>query len=209
MLTVGDSVPDFALASDTMGEVKASDLSGKRFVLYFYPKDDTTGCTVEACSFRDNLPAFGDLGVPIYGISPDDVASHAKFRSKYSLTFPLLADPGHLIAEAFGVWVEKSMYGRTYMGIQRSTFIVGADGRIEHVWHKVTPADHAQEVLAYLHPAGAETPVPSTENPKVAQPRPAARKVAARKGVAHKVAGKSAAKKAAPKKPAAKKTPRR
>lgn len=150
MLQVGDQIPDFALASDTAGEVKASDLRGQRFVLYFYPKDDTPGCTVEACSFRDNLPDFSALNVPVYGISPDDVHSHGKFRAKFRLTFPLLADPDHQVAETFGTWVEKNNYGRKYMGVQRSTFVVGPDGRIEHVWAKVTSAEHVSEVLDYL-----------------------------------------------------------
>ena len=150
MLQAGDSIPQFALPTDTLGVVKAADLLGQRFVLYFYPKDNTTGCTLEACNFRDKLQDFNTVSVPVYGISPDSVASHARFRAKFGLTFPLLADEEHRVAEAFGVWVEKSMYGRKYMGIQRSTFIIGPDGTIEHVWAKVTPADHAREVLAYL-----------------------------------------------------------
>jgi peroxiredoxin Q/BCP len=159
MLQVGDPIPDFALDSDTAGEVKASDLRGQRFVLYFYPKDDTPGCTVEACSFRDNLPDFSALNVPVYGISPDNVNSHGKFRAKFGLTFPLLADPDHQIAEAFGTWVEKNNYGRKYMGVQRSTFVIGPDGRIEHVWAKVTPAEHVSEVLDYLRGTSVSTPV--------------------------------------------------
>lgn len=150
MLQVGDSIPQFALPTDTLGVVKASDLLGQRFVLYFYPKDNTTGCTLEACNFRDNLQDFNTMSVPVYGISPDTVASHARFRAQFGLTFPLLADEEHKVAEAFGVWVEKSMYGRKYMGIQRSTFIIGPDGVIEHIWARVTPADHAKEVLAHL-----------------------------------------------------------
>jgi peroxiredoxin Q/BCP len=158
MLQVGEPVPDFDLASDTVGEVKSEDLRGKRFVLYFYPKDDTSGCTMEACSFRDNLPDFSALDVPVYGISPNDTTSHGKFRAKYDLTFPLLADTEHKTAEAFGVWVEKNFAGNKYMGVQRSTFIIGADGHIEYVWGKVTPADHAKEVLAYLQ-GGVSMPV--------------------------------------------------
>lgn len=154
MLKAGDPVPQFALDSDDQGQVTTASLRGKRFVLYFYPKDDTSGCTVEACGFRDNLPAFGSLGVPVFGISPDNIKSHAKFRAKFELNFPLLADPDHATAEAFGVWVEKSLYGKTYMGIQRSTFIVGPAGAIERVWEKVTPADHAHEVLAALNELG-------------------------------------------------------
>lgn len=169
MLQVGDPVPDFALASDTAGTVKASELRGQRYVLYFYPRDDTPGCTAEACNFRDNLPNFGSLNVPVYGISPDDVKSHTRFRAKFGLTFPLLADPEHTTAEAFGAWVEKNMYGRTYMGVQRSTFIVGPGGRVERVWEKVNPANHANEVLAYLR----NTPSPAAEAPRAIEAEPA------------------------------------
>jgi peroxiredoxin Q/BCP len=226
MLTVGDPVPDFALATDTAGEVKAAGLRGQRWVLYFYPRDDTPGCTVEACSFRDNLPDFSALGVPVFGISADDVNSHTKFRDKFHLTFPLLADTDHSVAEAFGAWVEKNNYGKKYMGIQRSTFVVGSDGRIEQVWPRVTPAEHVAEVLAYLRtpaqaetleqdgaaPAMAEVPFAS-EAREAVNPAPA-RKATARKAAkkvvkksARKVAAKkSAAKKVASKKPAAKKS---
>ncbi len=155
MLQEGDPVPDFDLTSDTAGRVKSADLRGQRYVLYFYPKDDTSGCTMEACSFRDNLPDFSSFGVPVYGISPDSVESHGHFRNKFSLTFPLLADTGHRTADAFGTWVEKHNYGRTYMGVQRSTFVVGPGGRIEHVWPKVNPSEHAKEVLTYLRSASA------------------------------------------------------
>jgi peroxiredoxin Q/BCP len=163
MLHAGDAIPEFVLLSDTVGEVSSDHLRGQRFVLYFYPKDNTPGCTIEACNFRDSLAAFNSLNVPVFGISPDDVSSHEKFRTKFGLTFPLLADINHHVAEAFGVWVEKSMYGRSYMGIQRSTFIVGPTGIIERVWEKVTPAEHAQEVLAYLSTAsaGASQPEPT------------------------------------------------
>lgn len=214
MLKVGDPVPNFALASDTAGEVKAADLLGKRFVLYFYPNDDTPGCTIEACDFRDNLPDFSGINVPVYGISPNDVKSHTKFRAKFGLTFPLLADPDHAIAEAFGVWVEKSNYGKTYMGIQRSTFIIGADGRIERVWEKVKPADHAKDVLAQLRNA----PVAQPPAPVVAEtapvvmlqvtPEDVAKKAVARQTSAKKPAAKKvAAKKTAAKKAAAQKAP--
>jgi peroxiredoxin Q/BCP len=202
MLQVGDPIPNFTLTSDSTGTVKASDLRGHRFVLYFYPKDDTTGCTAEACSFRDNLPNFSALNVPVYGISPDDVKSHNKFRAKYGLTFPLLADPGHEVADAFGTWVEKSMYGRKYMGIQRSTFVIGPDGHIEHVWEKVTPAEHAQEVLAYLNgtPTTAATGTPAQASMKTATKstaraakRPATKRRSAKKGAATKRPAKKAA----------------
>ena len=150
MLQVGDAIPKFALAANRGGKVSSSSLRGQRYVLYFYPHDDTPGCTVEACNFRDNLPHFTDIGVPVYGVSPDDVAAHDKFTAKFSLNFPLLADPDHKLIEAMGVWVEKNNYGKKYMGVQRSTFVVGPNGKIEHVWPKVTPAEHAQEVLDYL-----------------------------------------------------------
>ena len=150
MLTVGDKVPEFSVLSDSAGEVKSSALKGKRYVVYFYPRDDTPGCTKEACSFRDNVPKFHNLGAPIYGVSDDDVNSHGKFTQKFALNFPLLADPDHALIDGFGVWVEKSMYGKKYMGTARATFVVGADGKVEHVWEKVSPEGHAEEVLAYL-----------------------------------------------------------
>jgi thioredoxin-dependent peroxiredoxin len=198
MLQAGDRAPEFTLVSDKAGEVKSTGLRGKRYVLYFYPKDDTSGCTTEACSFRDNLPDFSNLGVPVYGISPDDVDSHNKFTAKFGLTFPLLADPAHKIAEEFGTWVEKNMYGRKYMGVQRSTFVVGPDGKVEHVWEKVTPADHAQEVLAYLRGAPAPAVLPGKED-GAAAPKPTAKsatKSAAKS--AKKTAAKTARKSSAP-----------
>ena len=150
MLKAGDKAPTFKLASEH-GDVKSSDLKGKRYVLYFYPSDDTPGCTKEACSFRDNLPKFTQAAVPIYGVSPQDVASKKKFSAKYSLNFPLLADAEHAVAEAFGAWGEKMNYGKKYMGIIRSSFLIGEDGRIEHAWYKVSPKDtvpNAQAALA-------------------------------------------------------------
>jgi peroxiredoxin Q/BCP len=172
MLKVGDKVPAFSLMSDTMGEVKSSALQGQRYVLYFYPKDDTPGCTKEACSFRDNLPKFQNVGVPIYGVSIDDVKAHGKFTKKFALNFPLLADPERKLIDGMGLWVEKSMYGRTYMGTARATFVVGPNGKVEHVWEKVTPEGHAEEVLAYLQgdAAGAAAEgapkAPSKKTPK-------------------------------------------
>lgn len=153
MLVVGDRVPEFKLASDSAGEVDSAALLGQRYVLYFYPKDDTSGCTQQACGFRDNLPDFSSLSVPVYGVSADSIAAHQRFVKKYGLNFPLLADPEHRLLEPLGVWIEKSMYGRKYMGIQRATFVIGRDGRIEHVWPKVKTAGHAEEVLAYLKQA--------------------------------------------------------
>lgn len=209
MLQAGDVIPDFALASDTAGDVKAADLRGKRFVLYFYPNDDTPGCTVEACNFRDNLPNFSALGVPVYGISPNSIESHGKFRAKFELTFPLLADTDHAVAEKFGTWVEKNNYGKKYMGIQRSTFVIGADGRVERVWEKVTPAEHAQDVLEYLMSTPSPVAVPPTRKvaaKKVAPKKVAVKKVAVKKVAPKKVAVKKpATKKATSKKPTARK----
>lgn len=159
MLKVGDPVPEFELMSQH-GPVKSSDLRGKRYVLYFYPADDTPGCTKEACSFRDNLPKFESLGVPVYGVSPQDVKSKQKFAAKHALNFPLLADTDHNVAEAFGAWGEKSMYGKKYMGILRTTFVIGADGKVEHVWEKVKPEGHAEEVYRWLNPSAEEAAAP-------------------------------------------------
>ena len=150
MLKAGDKAPSFSLASDGGRTVGSATLKGRCHVIYFYPKDDTPGCTREACAFRDNLPAFGKLAVPVFGVSGDEVKAHDRFVQKYGLNFPLLADPDHKLLEAYGVWVEKSLYGRKYFGIQRSTFVVDAKGRIEKVWEKVSPDSHAEEVIAYL-----------------------------------------------------------
>ena len=153
MLKIGDRAPSFSLASDDGSIVSSAALKGQRYVLYFYPKDDTPGCTKEACAFRDNLPKFSKLGVPVFGLSADDEKKHAKFVQKYALNFPLLSDPDHELLEAYGAWVEKNMYGRKYMGIQRSTFVINAKGKIEQVWEKVSPEKHAAEVLAWLSQA--------------------------------------------------------
>lgn len=150
-LKPGDKAPDFHLPRDGGDVVSLASFAGRKLALYFYPKDDTSGCTKEACSFRDRLPDFGKLGVPVFGVSPDDAKAHAKFVKKYALNFPLLVDPDKQLLQAYGVWAEKSMYGRTYMGVLRATFIVGADGRIEKVWPKVKPEGHADEVLAALN----------------------------------------------------------
>jgi peroxiredoxin Q/BCP len=150
MLQTGDVVPDFSVESDSAGTIDSQALRGQRYVIYFYPKDDTPGCTKEACSFRDCMPDFKDLGVPVFGASADDAKAHGKFAGKYQLNFPLLIDPEKKLLEAFGVWAEKSMYGRTYMGVLRATFVVGADGKVEHLWPKVKPEGHAAEVLAWL-----------------------------------------------------------
>ena len=146
----GDPAPDFTLPRSGGGTVSLHDLRGKEVVLYFYPKDDTSGCTKEACSFRDMHSDLTKADVVVLGVSPDSVQSHDRFAQKYNLPFALLADTDHQVAEAYGVWVEKSMYGKKYMGIQRATFLVGEDGRIKHIWPKVKPEDHAAQVLEAL-----------------------------------------------------------
>lgn len=150
MPAVGDVAPDFTLATDEGGELTLSSLRGRPVVLYFYPKDDTSGCTAQACGFRDAFPRFAQGEAVILGVSPDSVRSHARFRAKYDLPFTLLADEDHAVAERYGVWAEKSMYGRTYWGNLRTTFVVDRDGRIAHVFERVTPAGHADEVAAAL-----------------------------------------------------------
>ena len=206
MLKIGDPAPAFSLASDTGHIISSEALKGQRYVLYFYPKDDTPGCTKEACAFRDNLPAFSRLGVPVFGLSADDEKSHARFVRKYSLNFPLLSDPDHELLTAYGAWVEKSMYGRSYMGIQRSTFVVDGNGRIEQVWEKVSPETHAAEVHAYL--SGGATPAKPKAPPvkKAPTKKTATKKVATKKVVTKKAPmGKAAAKKVSTRKTPAKK----
>ena len=143
---VGDVAPDFTLPADDGTAVTLSALRGRRVVLFFYPKDDTSGCTAEACEFRDLFPRFTGLDAVVLGVSPDDAKSHRKFKAKYELPFTLLVDEGHALAERYGVWVEKSMYGRRYWGNERTTFLIDADGRIARIFRKVTPAGHAAEV---------------------------------------------------------------
>ena len=144
---VGDKAPDFTLPADGGGEVSLKALKGKPVVLYFYPKDDTSGCTAEACAFRDTLPDFSKVKATVVGISRDSVASHDKFKSKYHLPFPLASDEDGKVCEAYGTWVEKSMYGRKYMGIDRSTFLIDGKGVIREIWRKVKVPGHAEEVL--------------------------------------------------------------
>lgn len=150
MLAVGDKAPEFRLPSDDGRTYALRDLRGKKVVLYFYPKDDTSGCTKEACSFRDNLGRVSSKGAIVLGVSRDDLDSHVKFRDKYELNFPLLADVDGKVTEAYGVWKEKNMYGKTYWGIERTTFLVDADGRIARIWPKVKVEGHTEEVLAAL-----------------------------------------------------------
>jgi peroxiredoxin Q/BCP len=146
----GEPAPDFTLRSDTGEDVTLSSLKGSRVVLYFYPRDDTPGCTKQACSFRDAYAEFEERGVTILGVSPDTEADHVKFKEKYGLPFTLLADPEHEVAERYGVWVEKTMYGKKSMGIKRSTFVIDADGNVAKAMHGVKPEGHADQVLSAL-----------------------------------------------------------
>jgi len=150
MVEEGKPAPDFELASDSGERVKLSALRGKPVVLYFYPKDDTPGCTRQACDIRDAWGEFQRAGAVVLGVSPDGEPSHAKFKSKYDLPFPLLADPTHEVSEAYGVWGEKSFAGRKYMGVERSTFVIGGDGTVARVMRKVNAKSHADDVLAIL-----------------------------------------------------------
>jgi len=143
----GKPAPDFELQSDTGDTVKLSDLRGHPVVLYFYPKDDTPGCTTEACEFRDAYDVFRKRGVEVLGVSPDDVSSHVKFKTKYELPFTLLADPDHSVAERYGVWGERNFAGKSYMGINRSTFIIDRDGNVARAMMGIKPAGHAARVL--------------------------------------------------------------
>jgi thioredoxin-dependent peroxiredoxin len=149
-MKVGQKAPDFSVKDDCGQTVKLSDLKGKKIVLYFYPKDDTPGCTAEACNFRDGIAAIKKLGAVVLGVSSDSVESHQKFKKKFDLNFPLLADTDREIIEAYDVWKEKSMYGRKYMGIERTTFIIGKDGKITHIFPKVKVKEHAGAVLEAL-----------------------------------------------------------
>jgi peroxiredoxin Q/BCP len=146
----GSKAPAFTLAADDGSKIKLSDLKGSPVVLYFYPKDDTPGCTKEACAFRDLHKELAKLGAKVLGISPDDTASHVKFRDKFQLNFPLLADTEHKVAEEYGAWREKNMYGKKSMGIQRSTFLIAPDGTIAKVWKRVQVDGHDAEVLEAL-----------------------------------------------------------
>ena len=146
----GQKAPDFTLPADNGQKVKLKDLRGSPVVLYFYPRDDTPGCTREACAFRDRSKELAKAGAKVFGVSPDDVASHEKFRDKFELNFPLLADEDHKVAEKYGAWREKNMYGKVSMGIQRSTFLIDADGIVRKLWKKVTVDGHDQQVLDAL-----------------------------------------------------------
>ena len=150
MIAPGTDAPDFTLPTDTGEPLRLSALRGRPVVLYFYPKDDTPGCTTQACGIRDSFPRFESAGAVVLGVSPDDVKSHQKFRAKYDLPFALLADTEHAVAEQYGVWKEKSMYGRTYWGVERTTFVIDAEGKVAFVFERVKPATHAADVESAL-----------------------------------------------------------
>lgn len=150
MLTHGDKAPSFCLADQNAKRHDSSTLKGKRYLVYFYPKDMTPGCTTQACGLQSDLEQFNHLGIAVFGVSADSVERHKKFAEKYHLQFPLLADTDKKMIEAFGVWVEKSLYGKKYMGISRSSFLIGKNGKIEKVWEKVNTKTHAQDVLNFI-----------------------------------------------------------
>jgi thioredoxin-dependent peroxiredoxin len=147
---LNSTAPDFTAIADDGTSVTLSDFRGTTVILYFYPKDDTSGCTAEACDFRDNMQRFAASGAVVVGVSPDSAKSHDKFRQKYDLNFALLSDETHEICERYGVWVEKSMYGRRYMGVERTTFVIAPDGTISHEWRKVKVPGHMDEILGVL-----------------------------------------------------------
>ena len=150
MVEEGLPAPDFELATDTGERIRLSGLRGRPVVLYFYPEDDTPGCTAQACELRDQYSLFRERGAVVLGVSPDDEASHARFRDKYSLPFTLFADPGHRVADEYGVWVERNRYGRKSMGIERSTFVIDEHGNVARALRRVKPEGHAQRVLEAL-----------------------------------------------------------
>lgn len=154
MIELGQQAPDFELPDQDGRAIKLSDFRGQPVVVYFYPKADTPGCTTQACGVRDHVSDYSEAGAVVLGISPDPVAKVKKFHEKQSLNFALLADEGHHVADTYGVWVEKSMYGKTYFGNERTTFIIGSDGRVAEVLRKVKPAEHDAQVLGALAEAG-------------------------------------------------------
>jgi thioredoxin-dependent peroxiredoxin len=149
-IPAGIPAPEFEMVDDTNTVRKLSDYRGKNVILYFYPKDDTPGCTKEACNFRDDYSAYEKAGVVILGVSPDDVASHVKFKKKYQLQFPLLSDDGHKVCKVYDVWGPKKFMGKEYEGVLRTTFLIDADGKIKRVFENVRPAEHSVELLAEL-----------------------------------------------------------
>jgi peroxiredoxin Q/BCP len=184
MPQAGDLAPAFQLPDQDGNTVSLSQHAGKHVVLYFYPKDDTPGCTTEACGFRDEHSALGKAGAVVLGVSADSVERHRKFAAKYSLPFPLLADTEHTLCDAYGVWGEKSLYGRTFQGITRATFLIGPDGRVKQVWPKVKVAGHVAEVLAALGGAPAAAAKKAAPASKAAPAKKAPAKKAPTKGAA-------------------------
>lgn len=152
-LTQGDRVPTFEVEDETGRTWTPEDLEGEPFVLFFYPRDDTPGCTKEACSFRDAMDDFDEVNVPVFGVSDDDAKTHRSFKEKHDLNFPLLVDEGGELADAFGVWVKKNMFGNEFYGNQRATFLIDAEGTIQKAWPNVNPENHAQQVLGALQKA--------------------------------------------------------
>lgn len=150
MLAIGDKAPNFSVVDQNAMKHDSKQLKGKRYLVYFYPKDMTPGCTTQACGLQSDLEQFNHLDIAIFGVSADSVERHKKFAEKYHLQFPLLADTDKKMIEAFGVWVEKSLYGKKYMGISRSSFLIGKNGKIEKVWEKVNTKTHAQDVLNFI-----------------------------------------------------------
>jgi len=146
----GEPAPAFSMSADDGSVVTSEGLAGTRYVLYFYPKDDTAGCTAQACSLRDSWDWVESVDAEIFGVSPDSVASHVKFREKYGLRHRLLADEGHAVADAYGTWVDKTYLGRTYKGVERTTFVIGPDGRVEHVFPRVKPVEHVAKLMEVL-----------------------------------------------------------
>ncbi len=153
MISEGDQAPAFELAASGGRTVRMSDYGGRMLLLYFYPKADTSGCTAQACAIEEALPALGTLGLSAIGVSPDPIVAIDKFAAKYNLTFPLASDPEHALADRYGTWVGKSMYGKSYMGMERSSFLIGPDGIVRRVWRKVKPAEHAALVRRALEAA--------------------------------------------------------
>ena len=201
-LNIGDFAPNFTLPADSGVTITLSALRGKKVVLYFYPKDDTSGCTAEACDFRDSISQFRGLNATVIGISKDGIDSHKKFKQKYSLNFNLLSDENGNACELYGTWVEKSMYGKSYMGIERCTFLIDESGVIRAIWRKVSVPGHVAEIASAI--SGKS---PANSNVVPLKTKPAAKKSTAKKSGAKKPsAKKSAAKKSGAKKPSAKKS---
>jgi peroxiredoxin Q/BCP len=189
ILQTGNAAPDFQLQDQNGNDVKLSQFRGKNVVLYFYPKDDTPGCTREACDFRDEHSALRAAGAVVVGVSPDDTKSHQKFATKFSLPFPLLADTGRQVCDAYGVWGEKSLYGRKFMGVTRATFLIDTEGKVARVWPKVKVQGHVQEILQTLK-GGEPMREETGASAPAAKKAPAKKAAPARKTVAKKTSAR-------------------